>query len=103
MRRYSRFRICKTNFHFFFVYSRLLKFNRPKWNNLKEKLKFIQKSNKNTFIFSKYSLSSLYHTSVIFKHFRYYNRFNFKKSLTFSISQSLVLQPKRDLDFYFYN
>lgn len=103
MRRYARFKICKTNFHFFFSYSRLLKFNRPKWNILREKLNFIQKSSKNTFTFPKYSSLYLYRISFIFKHFRYYSRSNFKKSLVFSAPQKASLKRNRDLDFFFFN
>ena len=47
MRRYSRYKICKTNFHFFFFSSRLLNFNRPKWSVLKEKIENFKKTNKN--------------------------------------------------------
>ena len=43
MRRYSRYKICKTNFHFFFYNSRLLNFNRPKWNVCKEKFLSLKK------------------------------------------------------------
>ena len=46
MRRYSRYKICKTNFHFFFFSSRIRNFNRPKWNSLKEKIETFTKTKK---------------------------------------------------------
>jgi hypothetical protein len=46
MRRYSRYKICKTNFHFFFLSSRVRNFNRPKWNSLKEKIENFTKTKK---------------------------------------------------------
>lgn len=83
MRRYSRFKICKTNFHFFFYSSRLVKFKRPKWNILKTKLNFINKSHKKKFSFLKYSFLSLYTIPLIFKNFKYYCQFTSKKSIKF--------------------
>jgi hypothetical protein len=73
MRRYCRYKICKSNFHFFFYSSRLLKFNRPKWNVVKEKIeklkktKNVKKINLYKIKFPRFFLGSLYNISFMFK------------------------------------
>jgi hypothetical protein len=80
MRRYCRYKICKSNFHFFFFSSRLLNFNRPKWNALKEKiekfkkLKNLKKTNSYKIKFPRFILGSLYNIPFLFKSLK-----NFKK------------------------
>lgn len=80
MRRYSRFKICKTNFHFFFLSTRLGNFNRPKWNILKEKIKLVKKPNKDNSIAPKLPLLSFYIIPSLFRSFKYYSKFTSKKT-----------------------
>ncbi len=113
MRRYSRFKICKTNFHFFFLSTRLGNFNRPKWNILKDKIKFVKKPNKDNANIPKPSLLSFYIIPSIFRSFKYYNKFTSKKTTIYSnisnrkkintfIARN-VLDKSSSFDFLFYS
>ncbi len=94
MRRYSRFKICKTNFHFFFYSCRLENFKRPKWNILKEKIKFVKKLNKNNFSASKNCLSCFYVIPSIFKSFKYHSGFTSKKTIAYSKVSNIKINKK---------
>ena len=100
MRRYSRYKICKTNFHFFFFPSRLIKFKRPKWLICKEKIKFIKKKNFQAINFFPSALCFYYHFSNIFKLKYFSKKFNSNHVSSFS-KNSLVVLDKNDYKHFF--
>jgi len=112
MRRYSRYKICKSNFHFFFYSSRLLKFNRPKWNVVKEKiekLKKTKKTNSYKIKFPRFILGSLYNIPFMFKLFKTYKYTSLSHSHVYgrvthsSRYLNCPLYRNSSFDYLFYN
>jgi len=82
MRRYSRYKICKTSFHFFFYSSRILNFNRPKWSLLKEKIESFKKTKKQKLQksfktrYSRVVLQYFFNVPFLFKSIKNYKKKN---------------------------
>jgi hypothetical protein len=80
MRRYNRYKICKTNFYFYFYSSRIFKFNRPKWNILKDKLKFLKNKIKYNTKHVKYVAQRFYKIPFLFKSLKRSFKYTSKKT-----------------------
>ena len=115
MRRYNRYKICKTNFYFFFYSSRVFKFNRPKWNILKDKLKFFKNKIKYNTKHVKYAAQCFYNIPVLFKSLKRSSKYTLKKravchatSTTYKKFHFLILNYPlfkilRTFEYSFYN
>ena len=108
MRRYSRYKICKTNFHYFFNNSRILQFNRPKWNLCKEKFLLSKKKNYTKASILSFNLKYLFNMSLVFKSNKNYGLFTSKllasSLVSFGIRQNLAcLNTLSFSDYDFFN
>ena len=89
MRRYSRYKICKTNFHFFFYNSRLLNFNRPKWNVCKEKFLSLKKLKYNPIKVSSFALKYFFNISFLVSSNKLYRSLKSKKKKNYTTPKYL--------------
>ena len=115
MRRYCRYKICKSNFHFFFYSSRLLNFNRPKWNALKEKIEKVKKPQNSKKInsykikFPRFILGSLYNIPFLFKSLKSSKKYNlgnihnYRAVMQRSTYLNCSLYTNFNFDYVFYN